>query len=204
MRPPPEIDDGFGSWEEWHYRHEFFWAATIRWVVAVLAVAALPYTSSEVRTFFGLWTVAFPAFACILGVVAFVHLLAEHARALYVRWHVGYREREREFLHDRTGVKTSSAQILLRRPIRWRIGPYIFAALSLAFFSLTGLNLLVFYPSLAEQLSKAPSSVIGAVLQILGWIWIASGFIVAGILIVRDQVHYTDAEGKPVRKEPSA
>jgi len=124
MSNKSETSAGFGAWEEWRYRHEFFWAATTRWLLAVLAIAGLPYSSEQLRSAFGWLTIVFPIFACLIGAVAFVHLLAEHARPLYVRWLVSYREKEDEFLADTT--LPSRAHQWLRRPIRWRIAPYIF------------------------------------------------------------------------------
>src|SRR5256885_12533737 len=123
MASESRVGSGFGAWDEWHYRHEFFWATTTRWLVAVLATAALPYTSGELRTSFGLYAIAFPGFACILGALAWSHLLAEHARVGYVRWEVGRRGQEKKFISDAKTV----AQAFLCSPVEWRMGKYVFA-----------------------------------------------------------------------------
>lgn len=188
MPDPSEVSAGFGAWDEWHYRHEFFWAAATRWLVAVLAVAALPYSSEPLRRSFGWLVIVFPVFACLLGAVAFGHLLAEHARALYVRWHVGYRERENDFLSDTNAIGTSRAHVWLRQPITWRIGPYIFSALAIGLLGLTGVNLLVSRPFLEKALlGKLPVGWSVAI-DALGYAWLVLGIGTAVALIIADRI----------------
>src|SRR6266496_1349786 len=184
MLAKSETAAGFGSWEEWRYRHEFFWATTTRWLVAVLAIAGLPYSSEQLRNSFGLLTIVFPIFACLIDAVAFAHLLAEHARALYVRWFVSYREKENEFIAD--AKLLSRAHQWLRRPIFWRIGPYIFCILALGLFGLTGLNLLLSRQFLEKELSASLSVWWTRSVNGFAYLWIALGIGAAIALVVGD------------------
>ena len=129
------------TWEEWKYRHEFFWSMVARWVAAIIAVAAVPYISADVGTIFGYYVLAFPLLALVLGVIAVYHLALEHARLLYLRWKMGYRADEEEFLRDKKAV---GLQYALRRPISWRLAPYLFICLTWAFVTLPATNLALY------------------------------------------------------------
>jgi len=195
MADNSEKREGFGAWEEWKYRHEFFWTASTKWLVAILATAALPYSSEAIRKAFGWLTMVFPVFACVLGAVAFFHLLAEHARALYLRWHVGYREEEAAFLADTR--LPSRAHQWLRRPITWRIAPYIFSALAIGFLALTGLNLLVTQRFLEIALSGALPTAWSRSLDMIAWLWIIAGGVATIGLIVGDRI----GVNRPIQSE---
>jgi hypothetical protein len=190
MPESTEKSAGFGTWDEWRYRHEFFWAATTRWIVAVLAIAGLPYSSEQLRNSFGWLTIIFPLLACFIGAVAFGHLLAEHARAIYVRWHASYRDKESEFLSDVT--VRSRAHLWLRRPISWHIAPYIFFVLALGLLGLTGLNLVLSRAFLENGFSKALPVCWARVVDAIGYLWIAVGIGTAVALLIGDRV-----SGKP-------
>jgi hypothetical protein len=189
MTEPRTPSSGFGEWDEWHYRHQFFWSAATKWIVSILATAAVPYTAQSVRDTFGAWLIVFPIFACLLGAVGFLHLLAEHARALYLRWHVGYREKEEEFLRDRT---PSLAHQWLRRPVAWRIAPWLFSVLAIGFITLTGLNLVFLQGYMRKDLIGSVPGTWALITTAMGWLWSAVGAGVAAILLIANLVRPKD------------
>lgn len=96
----------------------------------------------------------------------------------------GYREREQTFLDDTSSPEATRAHIWLRRPIRWRIGSYIFAVLSLAFLSLTGFNLWLYKRQLVHDLPDAAALLV----NLIGITWIACGVIAAVVLVIGNRL----------------
>ncbi|HYW11077.1 MAG TPA: hypothetical protein VE871_03945 [Longimicrobium sp.] len=67
-------------WEEWSYRHSFYWKTFNQWVLVVLAVTSVPFLRKDMAATLGNGSSIFPVAGFIVMLIGALHLGIEHDR----------------------------------------------------------------------------------------------------------------------------